>query len=355
MPMTRANRTSTKRLGRWAIEFLTCASAAAFLLLPGMAHGEDNCIRIMQQDSTLDNLVDPPGYKTAPLGSLGAVKKVGTGSQAMILISGLGFGGEIFDELMERWKDHYRMYAVTLPGFGGTAAPPSPANDVSFGRQTWTHGALQAIEDLIKSDKIERPIVVGHWLTGTQLALRLAMNRPKDVRAVIVLAGSARFVPTDTTRMPKYPPLESRVVGVDRFMAPLWFKTVTRETWDDNNFIPADYAINPVRGLRLWRQAFRPPLHVWVRYLCEFHAQDIALELDKLTVPVLIAKPGVENLVNDPGNNYMVAYTHDSWEGPHPSNPKIQFVTIPNSRACLWFDQPERLDGVINDFLKSAP
>ncbi|MBI3450076.1 MAG: alpha/beta hydrolase [Acidobacteria bacterium] len=340
---------------KWLFGLPVVAAAAALFLSLGLAFGEDKCIQIMVQDPALDDLVDPPGYRTAPLGTLGAVKQVGTGAQPVILIPGLGFGGEVFDELMDRWKGRYRMYAVTLPGFGGTAAPPSPASSVSFGDQTWTDGALQAIEELVKRERIERPIVVGHWLTGTQLALRYAMKHPEATRAVIVLAGSARFVPTDTTYLPAYPPLAQRVAAQDRYMGPKWFKTVTRETWDDNNFLPGDYAVNPVRGLRLWRQAARPPLHVWVRYLLEFYSQDVALELDKLASPTLIVEPGVENRTDDPRNNYMYAFTHASWEGTRPSSSRLRFVTIPESRACLWFDQPDKLDSAVGEFLGGNP
>jgi len=306
------------------------------------------------QDSTLNNLVDPPAYQMAPLGTLGGVSQSGVGSQAMILIPGLGFGGDVFDELVARWKDKFRMYTVTLPGFGGTAAPPCPAESVSFGEQTWTNGALLAIENLMKQENIKRPIIVGHWLTGTQLALRLAMNHPEDVRAAIILAGSARMVSTDTTRMPRNLPLERRVAGIDRYMAPRWFKTVTRATWDDNNFLPGDYAVNPVCGLRLWRKAAEPRLHVWVRYLCEFNAQDITLELNKLTIPTLVVQPGLDGIYHDPGNNYMEAFAHASWDGVADTNPKIKRVTIPDSRACLWYDQPEKLDAVVDEFLRSA-
>jgi hypothetical protein len=38
-----------------------------------------------------------------------------------------------------------------------------------------------------------------------------------------------------------------------------------RETWDDNNFLPGDYAVNPILGLRLWREAASPQVHVWIR------------------------------------------------------------------------------------------
>ncbi len=305
----------------------------------------------MSQDSTLNNLVDPVGYKTAALGTLGDVKRSGTGPQAMILLPGLGFGGEVFDELTDGWQDKYRMYAVTLPGFGGTQAPPCPNESTSFGEQTWTNGALAAIEKLIADESIQNPVLVGHWLTGTQLALRLAMRHPENARAVIILSGSTRMLLTDTASNRYVATPELRIASVDKYSAPRWFKTVTRETWDDNNFLPGDYAINPVRGLRLWREAAEPELHVWVRYLCEFNAQDISVELSKLTVPTLILKPGLEGNFHEPGQDYMTLFCHKGWEGNVENNPKITMKTIPNSRVCLWFDQPEQVDAAVADFL----
>ncbi len=316
--------------------------------------GQQSCRRIMKQDSTLNNLVDPPGYKTAKLGTIGGVVCVGTGVQAMILIPGLGFGGSIFGEFMEGLSDQYRMYAVTLPGFGGTSAPPCPSEKTSFGEQSWTNAALGAIEKLIEEEGIQNPIIVGHWLTGTQIALRLAMTHPDKVKAVVILAGAARMLFTDTTYNKYVTTPEKRVASIDNYSAPRWFKTVTRETWDDNNFLPGDYAVNPVRGLRLWREAASPPLHVWVRYLCEFNAQDISVEMDKLAVPTLILEPGIESNFHDPGQDYMELFCHKSWEGSTENNPKITVKTISISRACLWFDQPEEVNKAVVDFVKGV-
>jgi hypothetical protein len=131
----------------------------------------------------------------------------------------------------------------------------------------------------------------------------------------------------------------------------MWFRTVTRETWDDNNFLPGDYAVNPVRGLRLWREAASPLLHVWVRYLCEFNAQDVAVEMDRLSVPTLILKPGLEGIKESPDQNYMQNYCHTGWEGSAEKNKNITLKTIPHSRVCLWFDQPEEVHKAVIDFL----
>ncbi|MCI0594958.1 MAG: alpha/beta hydrolase [candidate division Zixibacteria bacterium] len=336
--------------------FRSIVAACLFsAVLAPLVSGQQGVKRIMAQDSTLNNLVDPPGYQTAPLGSLGNVKRAGKGTP-MILIAGLGFGGEIFDEFMEKFADQYKMYAVTLPGFGGTAAPPCPSEKTSFGEQTWTNGALAGIEKLIKEENIQNPIIVGHWLGGTQIALRLAMRNPERVKAVVLLSGAARLFFGDTTYARYYGTLEKRAATIDNYFAPRWFKTVTRETWDDNNFLPGDYAANPVRGLRLWRQAALPRLHVWVRYLCEFNAQDITFEMGKLTVPTLLLKPGLEGVPINPGlsTNYMENYCHKSWEGSFESNPKVSVKTIPNSCVCLWFDQPEEVHQAVADFLKKV-
>ncbi len=312
---------------------------------------QQQCIRIMKQDSTLNNLVDPAGYKTGRLGELGGVVKVGSGKQAMIFIPGLGFSGEVFRELMEPLGSEATMYAVTLPGFGKTAAPPAPPEGTSFGEQTWTNGAYRGIEKLIETEKLEKVIVVGHWLTGTTLALKLAVEHPEKVAGVILLSGAPCFVPTDTTQFKLHMPLEKIVAISDKYMAPMWFKTVTRETWDDNNFLPGDYAVNPIRGLRVWRMAAEPELHVWVRYLIEFNAQDVTQSLDKLNVPVLLLKPGLEGNYFDPGQDYMTGYCHTGWNATLAKNRNFDAKTIANARVCMWFDQPEMVMAEVKGFL----
>lgn len=329
----------------------TLAVAAALALSAAPQLQAQSIQRIMEQDSTLDNLVDPPGYVTAAPGTLGGVLRAGKGSETMLIIPGLGFGGEIFREFIDEMSGRYRIVAVTLPGFAGTAAPPSPPEGTSFGDQTWTNSALAAIEKLIETEKMEQPIVIGHWLTGTQLALRLALRHPKKVRAVVLLAGAARMATRDTARARFIATPQARVASIDKFMAPRWFKTVTRETWDDNNFLPSDYAADPVRGLRLWRQAARPPLHVWVRYLNEFNAQDICPELERLTVPTLLLEPGFEANAHDPGNHYMELYCSYSWER---CGRGIVTKKIPDARICLWYDQPKQVSDAIRAFLPQA-
>ena len=340
----------------WGIGDMSVLRSTAAVVLIAMASvpavGRQQTIkRIQAQDPALNNLVDPSDYKTGARSALGDVVRTGTGTQAMILIPGLGFSARVFDEFTAPLASEYRMYAVTLQGFGGTPAPPSPPEATSFGDQTWTNAALGAIEKLIADEHLDRPIIVGHWLTGTQIALRLALKHPGSVGAVVLLAGSARMTVSDPAQAARIATPQARVASIDRYMAPLWFKTVTRETWDDNNFLPGDYAVNPVIGLRLWREAAAPRLHVWVRYLCEFNAQDICSEVGGLSVPTLLLKPGLEGAYHDADNDYLRGFTDGSWQGCVGQNAKITVATIPNARVCLWCDQPEAVRKAVTGFL----
>lgn len=307
--------------------------------------------RILEQDPSLDNLADPPSYATAELGTLGRVEERGQGPRTMILVPGHGFGGDVFAPIMEGRDDEFTTYAVTLPGFGGTPAPPAPPEGTSFGEQSWTTGATDAISELMREKDLRDVVVVGHWLGGTQVAIELALRHRDRIDAVVLLAGAARFHVQMGPDAPADPSLEERIAGVDEVLAPRWFKTVTRETWDDNNFLPGDYAANPILGLRLWRMAARPPLHVWVRYLNEFFAQDVTLKLDRLEVPTLLLHPGLEGLWHPDGNNYVEAYTRRSWSEHAARHSQITVDTIPDTRIVPWYDRPQAVNEAIDDFL----
>ncbi len=328
--------------------------AATFIALPARSSRLDALTqaaqaqvpRILIQDAARDNLTTPAGYPTSKPGTLGAVARKGNGSRHMILIPGAGFGGEVFGALAEAFADTYTTWAVTLAGFGGTPAPPTPPAGTSFGAQTWTMGAVDAIGALMVERDIRDAVLVGHWLTGTQVALQVAAKHPDRVRAVILIAGAARMVQSGRP----VPPLPQRVTYIDTTMAPKWFKTVTRETWDDNNFFPHDYAVNPVLGLRYWREAARPDLHVWVRYLCEFYAQDSVEPLTSLPMPRLLLLPGLEGLWHDPANPYLQGFTAGSWGDLSGSG--VTLKTVPESRVVMWADRRDEVLKEMRGFLK---
>jgi pimeloyl-ACP methyl ester carboxylesterase len=306
------------------------------------------------QDSTLDNLVHAKDYVTSEAGTLGTVVERGKGPIDMVLVSGFGLGASVFDGFMRRNGDRYHMFAVTLPGFEGTTAPPMPAPGTSYGDQTWTRSAAEAVVKLIHEKQLDRPVLVGHFINGTQVAMRVALDRPELARAVVLLAGSPRFEPVKPSRFwPKNLTLEQKVQAVDRFSAPRWFKTVTRDTWVKGNFVATDYSVDTVLGKRFADRANEPPLPVLVRYLCEFHASDLWPDLERLKQPLLVIQPSFTvSLRADSTRSYLQGYFEEPWRGRLESRPRAETLFVENAGILVMEDQVTIVDRKIADFLR---
>lgn len=305
------------------------------------------------QDSTLDNLVHAKGYVTAPPGALGAVVERGKGPIDMVLVSGFGLGASAFEDFARRNAGRYRMLVVTLPGFEGTPAPPMPAPGTSYGDQTWTRAAADAVVDLIRKRKLDRPVLVGHFINGPQVAMRIAIEHPEMARAVVLVAGSPRFEPVTASRSwPKDLTRDQKVQAVDRFMAPRWFKTVTRETWVKNNFVATDYSTDPTRGKSFADRANEPPLPVLVRYLCEFHASDVWPELDRLQRPLLVIRPSFTAALRaDTTRSYLQSFFEEPWRGRLDRRPQTEALTVEGAGILVMDDQPATVDRKVADFI----
>ena len=230
-----------------------------------------------RQDSTLDNLVHAAGYVTSAPGTLGAVVERGKGPIDMVLVSGFGVGASAFDGFMQRNANRYHMLAVTLPGFEGTAAPPMPPPGTSYGDQTWTRAATDAVVKLIRERKLDRPVLVGHFVNGTQVAMRIALEHPELMRAVVLLAGTPRFEPVDAVALlAEEPHARAEGAGGGRVQrAALVQDRDARRRGCKGNFVATDYSVDSALGKRFADRANEPPLPVLVRYLCEFHASDL--------------------------------------------------------------------------------
>jgi pimeloyl-ACP methyl ester carboxylesterase len=323
--------------------------AVGILFVPPVAASQT---RTMAQDPALDNLRHPSGLATAAPDSLGRVRKVGEGPRAMVLIPGLGFGDGIWTEFMERRRSDYTMYAVTLPGFGDTPPLAMPPAGSRFAETPWTRSAVRAIEQLIEQEKLTRVTLVAHWALASQIALQLALDHPDRVESVILVSGVLKVYFENTPRMMDWTP-DERAASIEG-LAQKWFRTVTRRTWDDNNFMSYDYAINPRRGLFLWREAQAPALPVWIRYLLEFYSIDLTPRLKDLRVPVLVAQPGFDDPAYyvEEGRHYMRNLCVDSWRGASAASPRIELAPVPQSRLFVMFDQPEAFDRIVDAFLK---
>lgn len=324
------------------------------------------------QDSSLNNLVHPAGYKMAVLGKLGAVKKYGRGKQAMIIIPGLGFGLEVFDSFIKQYKGKYTIYAVTPAGFAGTAAPPMQDAPVKYTELTWTNGIVQGLLGLIEKKKLDKPIIVAHFVTATQVALNLALNYPDKIGKVIIIGGSPyRYYPgqkkdgsySDWEYEIKYTPKQRGQI-IEFYWAPKWFKTVTKKTWDDNMWTPDDYCKDSVINKQLFKTSANVPIQIMVHYLIEWMAYDVTDKYKSIKVPVLILIPDFKGLLfdsdpsaisctNPAAKQYLKYFHQQNWmRAKESGNGRIQLQIIPDTRIFMWYDNPIATYNAINKFLE---
>jgi len=147
---------------------------------------------------------------------------------------------------------------------------------------------------------------------------------------------------------------------VEQFWAPLWFKTVTKRTWDAGMYRPEEYVADSATGKKLFAQSASAPLPVMIRYLLEFFAYDISSRYSEIKVPVLVLMPSFsEELLNRKlyfsgqaySGDYLYYYYQRGWDSARKAgNPLLQFQLIPGTRILMWYDAPEGVQEAIDDF-----
>lgn len=304
-----------------------------------------------QSGPTINNLVHIPGYKTSIYGAIPEFVKSGKGKQTLILIPGYGFDASVFKDFMKANKHNYTMYCITIPGFGKTPAPPMPETGTSYELQSWNKGVNEGIVKLIKREKLQKPIIVGHFVQGTQLAIRMAIDNPDLVGAVVILGGPARFVAVNKGKVIE-PPLKDLVSYTDSFTGPKWFKEMKKSFFDSANFVAQVYSTNEKRGAALRQQVSEVPMPVIVRYSCEYFASDIKSELNKIKCPVLVLRATFDkNFLENPVNGFVKPQFIDTWADANTRNPLIQVEDIANAATFVWKDNPTETYRAIRDFL----
>jgi pimeloyl-ACP methyl ester carboxylesterase len=108
----------------------------------------------------------------------------GQGSD-VVLLHGLGDSADDWRGLMARLATSYRVYAPTLPGFGGPSRGMGRGDAVDPSVESYA-GFCHAF---ITAKELERPVLGGASLGGL-IALRAALDRPERPRALVLIAAA---------------------------------------------------------------------------------------------------------------------------------------------------------------------
>lgn len=268
--------------------------------------------------------------------SLGEVYKLGTGRDTLILIPCASCRWRSFDEFMVRNQDRYTMYAVTLPGYGGTEPPDLPK---WTGEPLWQHHALAALELLMEQQKMSGVTLIGSSF-GSTVALKLAAHRPELVARLVNLDGSL-VSSLETEKRTK----DERMEFARKTMLKWGFPYTTPDRWQQWN--SAAIVARPDRRMLYhgWFMATDPEdmMQYWRENLLESRNKDFR----NLSIPVLDVqairpwdktpeetRKSTEESISEVGipENYQLIFLYDT---PH----------------FIMEERPELLDQIIEDFL----
>src|SRR6185437_15750721 len=103
----------------------------------------------------------------------------GTG-RPIILLAGLGYDAHVFDDFAPKLASSYHVYGVTRRGFGASSIPVPEGNNYSADRLG------DDVLEVMKAQKIERPVLAGHSIAGEELS-SIGSRYPDKVAGLIYL------------------------------------------------------------------------------------------------------------------------------------------------------------------------
>lgn len=283
-----------------------------------------------------------PSALTTPLAH---VETRGTGPIPIILIPGLVCDWTTFDAFMDRNAARYTMYAVTLPGFGGSEPPPMPTSN-TYHQGEWLDNAARAVAALIAERNLDKPVLLGQTM-GTQVALRVAAAKPDTVRAVIAVNG-----------WPAYP-LGGAEQAIDRsnrenLINGLMHSTcdaIAESEWMNQQKEWIELGVDDkARAAAIVAVGAKVTKPVSTRYMLEYLAADLSELAPKATMPVLViaALQNVEFAEDD-------AALRSMWEREWKPVPQHTLVFFEDTAEFVTENAPADLDRAVEQFLANRP
>lgn len=306
-----------------------------------------------------------PVEGNTPLGQLGRVEKHGRGPVPLILLADIRTDGSLYQRFIERNAERYTMYAVTLPGYGGTPAPPKPVT-LDLTTTPWWNGAKQGVLELITKNNLNKPVVLGSG-GSVYLAARLALEHPDKVRAAVLLDGSV-YASFRSPANPDYPatpaerPLallkQPGAIGMIGEFLPTMLPA--REATEARikalppaqlgQFLGGMHDVERARALAISAAVNSDPRAA--QYNIELFSSDLLPAFKDLKVPVL-AIPAIHD-DNSPGQGGPGL---GQWHEVKLKYPAIPLAVVPfqNTRAYVTEDAPMEFDAALEAFLAGKP
>jgi pimeloyl-ACP methyl ester carboxylesterase len=277
----------------------------------------------------------------AAVTQLAHVEERGSGPVTLILVPGLSCDWRVFDSFLERNRDRYRMFAVTLPGFGGSAPPPI-ADDATPSDAAWLNNAESAILQLVDRHKLKHAVIVGHSMGG-HLATRMAVRCGDRLGGTVAIDGLPLYPPPQPGQ-PDTPETRASVAAatLKRMRAMPMERWAASQAWTFQSMVT-----DPERARALAAVAAQSPPSTAGEYMAEMMVSDLrprmgSIRIPSLTIAAVSKEMGPEDAAKVKG--MVEAQFKDA-------SPSVQLVTLEDTRHFIMDDRPQELDRVIAEFV----
>jgi pimeloyl-ACP methyl ester carboxylesterase len=254
------------------------------------------------------------------------VHKSGNGRQAVILIPGLGCGPFVWNDVAPRLAATMTVYTVTFDGFDGAPAAKGP----------YLQGFTQSVADLIASEKLDRPLLIGHSLGG-HVAVRLAETLPNAVGAVLAVDALPLFpLPqageTPAGRRSAAEQLRNGMIAASDADFAAQIRASSAYLVSD----PANVDLVIAHELKADRATFAGAF-------AEMMLEDLTPDLGKIVAPITVVVPAAAPAQADANAAYYASL--------YGGVAHVRVVVVAPSKHFVMLDQPARFHAAVDAFV----
>ncbi|WP_371766933.1 alpha/beta fold hydrolase [Massilia sp.] len=260
------------------------------------------------------------------------VERHGGKGRPLILIPGLASGSWVWQDTIRAFAPDHAVYVLTLPGFDGRP----PAGPAPFA------AARAAVEELIASRRLDKPVIVGHSLGGI-LALAVGEDKPALVGGIVSIDGLPVMPGAEDMTPPQ------RAQFAERMRAQAGNQPPERFAQQQQGYMRTIGVMDMARADALAQLTARSDPASVGTWAADVVTVDLRPGLKAIQAPVLAIVPYLD--LDSCQQGLTPAAKADYYRALMEGTPKLQVVTVAPSRHFAMIDQPQAVSAAIRTFL----
>ncbi len=269
------------------------------------------------------------------------VQARGHSGSPLILIPGLGSGPWVWKDTVAKLEGSHRVYVLTLAGFDGTQVPARMTDLMAQ--------ADASLLKLIRSRKIDRPVLIGHSLGGT-LAIGFAEKHPDLISGVVAVDGLPIFPGFE------HMPAEQRKAAAANMQQSISQASAEQFQQQQVGYMQTMGVLDGEAAQRFGALQARSDPRVVAQFMYEDLSTDLRGDLAQIRVPLLEISPYNEPDIKAAAASGRMPMLSEQQKADYyrqllKGTPRLKVVSISPARHFVMLDQPERFIEVLDAFL----